>query len=75
MFYQVTIYDSQGVIKQVIPPEALSSYHWGKFRKLDYSRKTKGVTIGRGAAEMNKQLQKFLKSERVCDEFTYHYGV
>jgi len=75
MFYQVTIYDSQGVIKQVIPPEALSSHHWGKFQKLDYSRKTRGFTIGRVAAEMNRELQRFLKVERVYDEFTYHYGV
>jgi len=75
MFYPVTIYDSQGNIKQVISPEALSSLHWGKFYKLNYSRRKRGFSIGRVASEMNREMQRFLKSESMIDEFTYHYGV
>lgn len=77
MFYQVTVYKPDGTLKRRVSSQALLRRHWKLFEASELGRKGRGrgLTIGRVAAEMNKDLKKFLAFEKVCDEFTYHYGV
>ena len=74
MIYSVSIYKPNGILNEVVSQSDMSVRHWERFEEEEVKRRG-GFSIGRVAAEMNKELQSYKAFERLCDQFTYDYGV
>jgi len=73
MIYPVSIFNSQGKLKQQILGKALLAHHWKHFGVVERGR-VGSFLIGKASTKINRQVRKFKAAEQLCDQFIYDFG-
>jgi len=72
MIYSVSIFNSDGKLKRLVSPKALSVHHWKQFGM--YEKSQKNFLLGSATTKINRQMRKFKASEQLCDQFFNDFG-